>query len=140
MAGMITEAMAQQRKEVAETMRQDKEIPLCININDGRLVPNVKAIRENVNYRPYMGPLNATVPQRMALISQSVGGRTRVIATAPILDMNTFDVSKATREELVTFAQDEYAVELEPDTHLTTLRRQVKDLADQAAQAVDNLA
>lgn len=139
MAGMITEKMEQQLADTRASLRQDKDIPMCINIDDGRLVPNNKATRELVNYKPYAGPLNATKEQRMAFIKQSVGRRVNVVASSALIEIETFDVSKATRDELVSFAFDNYGTVLDPEVHLSTLRKQVKDIADRMDAAVSTL-
>lgn len=112
---------------------QDKKIPLCINTKDGRLMPNVKAVRENPDYRPFAGDPNADLRTRMMSLSVGVGSGVRVVASKPVIDVETFDVSTATKDELTVFAFDEYGLVLEQTTHIATMRKQILAASERAA-------
>lgn len=120
-------------------LMQDKKIPLCINIHDGRLVPNVKNTRENPDYRPYMGDPNADVRTRLAALSVGQRPSVRVVASKPVIDVTTFDVSTATKDELTVFAFDEFGLVLEPTTHIATMRKQILAAAERAAAKTDDM-
>lgn len=119
--------------------KQDKKVPLCINIHDGRLIANVKNVRDNINYRPYRGNPNASLEERMAYISSSLvtGGRARVINTSDE-DQEVFDLGKATKPELIAFALKEFNTPLSEGSDIRTLRKQVQALSERAA--ADNLS
>lgn len=103
---------------------QDKTVPMLINIKDGRLIANSLNVRANPDYRPYGGRLDASLQERLAYIASSVGSsRTRVINSAP--EAATFDLGKATKAEIITFAMEEYGMVLSDETDVRTLRKQV---------------
>lgn len=135
----ITDAQEANLSNMLARNRQDKKIPFCINVKDGRLMPNVKEIREHADYRPYTGNYKASLDERMAYLrSGGFGGTKRAVvpfvddappAPAPAAEEEPFDIAKASKEELVAFAFDQWAEVLSVDTHLTTLRSQVAKLA-----------
>lgn len=105
---------------------QDKDVPMLINIKDGRLIANSLNTRSNPDYRPYTGKLNASVEQRLAFVRSSVGSsRTRVVNSAPDTDPATFDLGKASKAEIIAFAMDEFQIPLSEATDVRTLRAQV---------------
>lgn len=114
--------------------KQDRANPMLININDGRLMPNTPIGREDPNYRVYTGPLTATLAQRMQIIEATIKGpRTRVVASQPIIEAEQFDVSTATKEELVAFAFDEYGVVLDSKLDRRVMCKQVMAAGERAA-------
>lgn len=136
----ITEAQEANLSAQITRARQDKKTPFCINVKDGRLMPNVPEIRANADYRPFTGNYKATLDERMAYLrSGGFGGpgRRAVVMPAdddippapPVEEQPPFDIAKASKEELVAFAFDQWAEVLSIDTHLTTLRSQVAKLA-----------
>lgn len=135
----ITEAQEANLSAQIARNRQDKQTPFCIHVKDGRLMPNVKEIREHPDYRPYKGNYKASLDERMAYLRSggfgaSPGKRAVVPFTedapgAPEVEQEPFDIAKATKEELVAFAFDQWTEVLSMDTHLTTLRSQVAKLA-----------
>ena len=136
---MITEAQEANLSNQIARNRQDKKTPFCINVKDGRLMPNVPEILAHPDYRPFKGNYKADRNERMAYLrSGGFGGAKRavVMPTAdevPQVEEEPFDIAKASREELVAFAFDQWAEVLDPSTHLTTLRSQVAKLAKQNA-------
>ncbi len=120
--------------------KQDKKVPLCINIHDGRLIANVKNVRDNLNYRPYRGNPNASLEERMAYISSSLttGGRARVINTSDE-DQEIFDIGSASKPDLVAFAMKEFNTPLNESSDIRTLRKQVQALHERATSG-DNLS
>lgn len=142
---MITDAQEANLSNMLARNRQDKTVPFCINVKDGRLMPNVKEIREHADYRPYKGNYKASLDERMAYLRSGgfggMPGKRAVLMPvdeappAPAVEEEPFDIAKASKEELVAFAFDQWAEVLSVDTHLTTLRSQVVKLAKANAQA-----
>jgi hypothetical protein len=135
---MISEAVEMRLAEAQRNRnRQDKRHPMLINIDDGRLMPNVPrlagrvgsadrkepAIPAHPKYRVYTGDLKATHAERMRWLATS-GLRAPSVEDA--LPLEPFEIMKASREELVTFARENYPdVKLDPNGHLTALRHAV---------------
>lgn len=108
--------------------RQNKEVPFLIR-DDGILMPNVPLIAKKQNFRPYHGDVKATLAQRLEYLKGMRTSR-RVINTATVADEEApFDIAKATKEELIKFAMDEFVYTIEPDTHLNKVRSIVAKLA-----------
>lgn len=120
------DAMATRQSSIK---RQDSAAPLLINIEDGRLMPNAPNIRALPGYRIYHGDPKADLKARMAYLHSGGHGRKHT----PVLDdVQPFDVSKATKEELLSFAMNEYGAALDVTADLRTLRKKVMELADAA--------
>jgi len=132
---MITEAQEANLSNQIARGRQNKGTPFCIHVKDGRLMPNVPEILAHPDYRPYKGNYKASLDERMAYLrSGGFGGagKRAVVMPAddePAVEQEPFDIAKATKEELVAFAFDQWTEVLSMDTHLTTLRSQVAKLA-----------
>lgn len=111
---------------------QDKTNPFLINIEDGRLIPNVERIRSSraATYRVYTGDPKATLEERMAYLKSGVGrpGRTKVVNTQP--EEAAFDIGKATKEDLVAFAASEYGLALDSSKSLKVLREEFAKTAE----------
>jgi hypothetical protein len=162
---MISDAQEARMAEArAARNKQDRKIPLLINIKDFRLMPNVprlggqksdKAtgkpdILPHRDYRPYMGDPRATLEERRRIVETgSYLSRPAVVDSHPLIgntqilgapadggEVEPFDVAKATRQELVDFALRYYGATIDEkgDTHLMSLRAQVKRLAEAATQ------
>lgn len=136
----ITEAQEANLSNAIARGRQDTKTPFCINVKDGRLMPNVPEILAHADYRPYKGNYKASLDERMAYLrSGGFGGAAKravvmpVEDTVPVAEEEPFDIAKASKDELVAFAFDQYQEVLDPSTHLTTLRSQVTKLAKAAA-------
>jgi hypothetical protein len=129
--------------------RQDRKHPFLINIEDGRLVPNVPmlggrkgdpkekipSILPHPKYRVFSGDPKASLADRMRWIETSgQSGAMRAVVDSGADAPAAFDVSTASREQLVAFARDQYgeALDATGDTHLTKLRAQVRALAQTA--------
>jgi len=132
---MITEAQEANLSAQIARNRQNKQTPFCIHVKDGRLMPNVPEILAHPDYRPYKGNYKASLDERMAYLrSGGFGGagKRAVVMPAddePAVEQEPFDIAKASKEELVAFAFDQWTEVLSVDTHLTTLRSQVAKLA-----------
>ena len=102
---MITEQQEANLANHRAKTQQDKKHPFVINIEDGRLMPNVQALRKHKSYVVYRGDVHASLPERMRWLRGERG-------TAMILGLDSdefeekppFDLSKATLEDLVAFA------------------------------------
>lgn len=140
---------------VNATSKQDRKVPFLININDGRLFPNIPKLSKGLtakfgkNYRPYHGPVRATLEQRMQYLRSEMGtGAGRPIGPAVIDSEDAefvappppFDISKASKEELITFAATQYGKVIAPDVHFMTARKMVREFAKQAGELADGLA
>ena len=139
------EAEAKMAAARAARNKQHPKFPMLINVNDGRLIPNIidktgqtmKSLRKNANYRVYMGDPKAPLAERMRMLqTQGFHENRAVIDTSKVSEESraAFDSGKASREELVAFALEQYGAELDTDgkTHLATLRAQVRNLAEAA--------
>jgi hypothetical protein len=125
---MINEAQDQRlANNVARSAKykQDKTNPMVININDGRLMPNNKVLREHPDYRVYTGDIKADQPARMRWL-KGFANTPKVVNSAAAAD--AFDVGKATKEDLVGFALDTFGAALDGDKHIATLRKEVMAL------------
>lgn len=113
----------------ASIKRQDSAAPLLINIEDGRLMPNTPNIRALPGYRVYHGDPKADLDARMAYLRSGGHGRKHT----PVMDdAQPFDVAKATKEELLAFAMNEYGAALDVAADVRSLRKKVMELADAA--------
>lgn len=133
---MITAAEEANFSNKLARERQDTKTPFCIHVKDGRLMPNVPEIRSHPDYRLYKGNYKASLDERMAYLRSGGFGTPGKRAVVPFVDDSApaeeqapFDIAKASKEELVAFAFDQWAEVLSVDTHLTTLRSQVAKLA-----------
>jgi hypothetical protein len=152
---MITEQQEARLAAATNALsKQDAKTPFLINIHDGRLFPNIAKLRKGntakfgQNYRPYHGPAKATLDQRMQYLRSEVGAGAR--ATGPVvIDSEEaefvpppppFDISKASKEELITFAATQYGKVIGPDVHFMTARKMVREFAKQAGELAENLA
>lgn len=112
--------------EARARTRQNREVPFLINIDDFRLLPNVKLIAKNPKYRPYHGPVNATLEERRAYVTK-LGRTVRVINTAEQDD--TVDIGQMNADQLIAFAMDEFGAALNPAMPEAKLRLEVARLA-----------
>lgn len=146
---MITEQQEARLAAATNALsKQDAKTPFLINIHDGRLFPNIAKLRKGntakfgLNYRPYHGPAKATLEQRMQYLRSetSVPGA----PAAPIvIDSETdtyvpppppFDIGKASRDELITFAATQYGKVIEPNANIMSARKRVREWAQQAGE------
>lgn len=149
-------AAQEERMSAARAARdkQNKKIPLLINIEDGRLVPNVPLIggRKEVRnadghvivaarlphpkYRPYMGDPKATLAQRMTMLATQ-----GIIGAMPVTDaplsadeeLAPIDIETAKPQEMIDYAMKKYHHEFEPGTHHNKMRALLRQLEAQNA-------
>jgi len=128
------------RNVAREFTIQSKNPPLYVNIHDGRRVPNVQNMRKHVDYRPFYGDPAMSDTDALATLSQAGHQRVgvRVTASRPIIDIETFDLSSAKRDEMLAFAADEYPdLELDPKAHPMTIRKLIMAAAERAKAAAE---
>jgi hypothetical protein len=119
---MITESQEQLMSEVRGKARQDKRVPLLINRDNLRLMPNTPLIRKLQQYMPYEGQATDDEPTRRAYVEGRSHQRPRVINSAA--DADVFDIGKATKDELVAFAFAEYGKMLDNTKDVRALRKE----------------
>lgn len=108
--------------------RQNKTTPWLIR-DDGMIVPNVPLIAKKNNFRPYHGDITASLDDRMRYL-QNLGSKRRVINSAVAADDEApFDIAKATKDDLIAFAQEQFGEVLDPGLHLNKMRSIVANLA-----------
>ena len=148
---MAISAAMEERMSAAVQSRnaQNKRHPFLINIDDGRLVPNVPrlggkaavkdangrtvdpAIPPHPKYRVWRGDPKASRAERLRILNEGMR-----IEAAPVIDPAfvasteaAFDISTASAEELVAFANEQYGTKLNANTPVHLLRGKVKALA-----------
>ncbi len=107
--------------------KQDKTHPHLINIKDGRLMPNTPKLREMADYRVYDGPIDGTRESRMAWIKGAL--KRNPIKIVNTQEQETFDIGKASKDDLVTFAFEQWGKTLDIAKPLKALRDEVAALA-----------
>lgn len=113
--------------------RQDRKIPFLIHVDDARLLPNTPLNARNPKYRPYLGDYRASEAERMAFLrSGGFGGGKRPVKMP--MDDDTFDIGKASKDELIAFAFEQYQKVLDQGTDIRTLRKEVAALVQAAEQ------
>lgn len=125
---MITEEQEAAVSDARARARQDKRIPFLIHMDDARLIPNVEKLRKHPKYRIYTGPVGAGEAERKAWLNSMSGNG--AMHRAVVTESKPFDISKATVDELVAFASDQYGVLLDPKEHHNKLRSQLRKLAE----------
>jgi len=112
-----------QAAAASKKRKQDATNPMVINIHDGRLMPNTPRLRTHKDYRVYTGDINATLPDRMRWLTGTKRQPIRVVNTQEAT--NEFDLGSASKEDIVTFAFEEYGAVLEPTQDIRKLRKEV---------------
>lgn len=120
---MITEKQEQAVADARGKNRQDKKVPLLINRENLRLMPNTPLIRRRPNYMPYDGKATDDEATRRAYV-EGVGTPRRARVINSMAELDAFDVGKATKDELIAFAMSEYGKMLNPEMHLSTMRKE----------------
>lgn len=114
--------------------KQDKKNPHLVNIEDGRLMPNILKLRNHPMYRVYAGPANADAAGRLAwLAGQSRAGKAKLVNSKAEEDV--FDVGTATLDEIVVFAMENYGLVIDTSKPMKTIRKQVMEAAEKAEKA-----
>ena len=116
---------------------QDKKTPFLIHRTNGRLLPNVERLRAHKDMLPYKGSSKASLEERMRLLR--TGSNREVTQSEPDEPLPPFDLSRATREEMIAFARDEYGITLNPNAPPHILRNQIKKAASGDSSPDDNL-
>lgn len=104
--------------------RQNKAQPWLIR-DDGQIFPNVPLLAKRKNMRVFTGDINAPLEERMRYL-QGMPGKRRVVFE----EAEPFNITKASKEELVAFAFDEYSEVIDPAEHINKVRALVCRLAD----------
>lgn len=133
--GAISAAQESQIAAARMNMRQDKKVPLLINTDDFRLMPNVPKIAALANYRPYPGKADDSVEVRKQFIERGNHSGPRGFVNSAA-NTAPFDLGTASKDELVTFAMDEYGIALDPSKHLNRLRAEFTGLVASAGAKV----
>lgn len=116
------EAVAAQQRGAK---RQNKEHPLLIR-DDGVLFPNVPLVAKKPNFRVYTGSPKASLQERQQYIK--MGGLRKVPALVNT-EPEPFDVGRATKEDIILFAREEFGMELDISKPLARLREDLVALA-----------
>lgn len=128
MSNATAEALETKHANARRRVRQDKQDPLLICMEDGMLYPNVPNIRKKATFIVYRGDAKASLDERMAYVKSMKGGHTG--RRGVVNTQEAFDIGKASKEELIDFALTEYDAELKPNDPLMVLRKQVQALAE----------
>ena len=128
----LDEAYEQRMTEQRARNRQDRKVPWLIR-DDGTIFPNVPLIAKKQNFRPYYGDVSASLEDRLDYL-RGLPSRRRVVNSAVKPDEDApFDIAKASKDELIKFADEEYGVTIDPSTHLNRIRADVARLAGVAS-------
>lgn len=124
---MITAAQEQNVSNARRAL-QDKKVPHVININDGRLMPNVPRLRTHKDYRVYTGPRDpdgkpASLPQRMKWLAGAMHNNLPRIVDSSAQE--PFDIGKASRDELIVFASSELGMMLPDGLDAPEMRKRI---------------
>jgi len=132
---MISEAQESNLSQAAagsKKRRQDKTNPMVINVINGRLMPNTPKLRLHKDYRVYTGSLDASLPDRMRWLEG-------ISKMAPVKVVNSrgaedsFDLGAATKEDIITFAFEQYGSVLDGSKDIRVLRKEVMKLFESSA-------
>lgn len=124
----ITPELEQRIADHRSKNRQSKTCPWLIR-EDGAIYPNVPLIAKKQNFRPYHGDPAASLEERMRYLQGLSHQRRRVIMSAPVIEEEPFDIAKASKEELIEFAMEEFSEPIDPGEHLNKVRAIVAKLA-----------
>lgn len=120
----LTEQQQAAALNARSSRRQNKAQPWLIR-DDGQIFPNVPLLAKRKNMRVYTGDIKAPLEERMRYL-QGMPGKRRITFDEP----EPFNITKASKEELVAFAFDEYSEVIEPTEHINKVRAMVCKLAD----------
>lgn len=120
----ITEQQESAALAARAARRQDKTNPWLIR-DDGTIFPNVPLLARRKNMRPYRGDISAPLEQRMRYLQGLPSQRKIVIDAEP----ETFNITKATKEELIAFAFEDYSEVIDAEEHINKVRSIVCSLA-----------
>lgn len=126
------------QKQAAARGQQDPKIKFLIHRDNARLIPNVGKLKNHPKLVPYTGSVKASLEDRLRWLR--TGGSRRVVASAPVEELPPFDVSTATKEELIAFAKEEFGLELNPKAPPHIMRNQILAAAKAADEGSDTTA
>ena len=112
--------------------KQDRNIPFLINVDDGRLVPNMPRLRLHPKYRPYHGVLTASQADRMTYLKTEYKSMPRSVIDST--RVKSFDIATATKDEMIAFALSEYGTTIDATMHGNAVRVRLRKLAEDAGQ------
>ncbi len=130
---MITEAQVQNLAN-SRKARQDKKVPLLINRDNFRLMPNTPLIRRRPQYMPYDGQADDDLETRRSYVTGQGTRRPRVVNT---VEPEVFDIGKASKDELVNFAMSEYGKMLDGTRDIRSLRKEFAEHIDAVEKATN---
>ena len=132
---MATKQEAQNRNP---DHRQDRTNPFLINVETGMLLPNTPLLRRHPKMRLYTADTDLPLDERMRWLS----GATKRAAAPKVINSveeeSTFDMGRATKDEIIAFAYENFAVTLPSALSVKQLRAELARLA--AAAETEDLA
>lgn len=123
---------------VASKLKQDPKIPLLIHMVDGRLIPNNAMTAKNTNYRPYTGPVQKGEDDEKALAARLRWLKTSAPYHRAVIDTTEeepFDLGKATEDEIIAFAFNNFGLVLKKGTPISDMRKKVMMVAQAQANS-----
>lgn len=128
---MINDKQAQALSAARGANRQDKKTPLLINRDNLRLMPNTPLIAKRPQYMPYDGKATDDEETRRSYVE---GGFTR--RRQVVMEEEPFEIAKASKDELVAFALDQYGLALDASKGIAALRKDLTDCVKTFSQPV----
>lgn len=129
---MSSEQAVRMQDAHSQRVAQDKKNPFLINIEDGRLIPNVSTLAKNSRYRVYTGDPKASDKERMKFLDSNFAGNSARTAKQEAGEAEPFDIGHANKDDLIAFAAQEFGLELSHDVDVRQLRKQVAQAAKDA--------
>ena len=126
----MTPAQESGLSESRARTRQDRKVPFLIHVDDARLIPNTPLTAKIPKYRPFLGDYRASEAERRAFLrSGGYGAPTRRQVVQSAADDAPFDLGKASKDDLVAFAFDQYQTVLDPAMSPAAMRKRIAELA-----------
>lgn len=125
---MIDETIEEAVSGARGRARQSKTVPFVIR-DDGILFPNVPLIAKKPNFRPYHGKVDASIEERMRYLAGFSMQKRAVVSSAPVAEAEPFDIAKASKDEIIVFAFEEFGLSWPDGTHLNRIRADVAKAA-----------
>lgn len=133
--------------------KQDPKHPFLINVKDGRLVPNVPALRGrpaevvdgrtvpakagHPDLRVYTGSVKASAEERLKWLETSGSGVATTRRAVVLSEEEPFDLNTATLDEMIAFAKAEYDAVFDKSMGMKAVRQAVGKLAAEAGAVRD---
>jgi hypothetical protein len=122
----MTEKHEVEAAQLRGAKRQSKEFPLLIR-DDGVLFPNVPLVAKKANFRVYTGSPKASLQERLQYVKM---GGLRKVPQLTNIEPPPFDVGKATKDDIVLFAREEFGAEMDATKPLARMREDLIALAN----------